>query len=367
MEAGVRRFALDLSSPLATADGDIGRREGLLVRVADDGTAGLGEATPLAGWTESFGAARDALREAADVVERDGPREALALVRGAPAARHGLQVALADLAARRADKPLYDHLAGENVSVAARTAADGWPAIPVNATVGDAPPDETAASARAAAEAGFDCVKVKVGNRAAAADTGRLAAVREAVGPDVELRADANGAWTRAQAYEAVRNYPSAAVDVVEQPVQPSDLGGLSALRGNGVEVAVDETVASVGVDPVLDAGAADVVVLKPTALGGLDRTRAAALAAMERGVDVVVSNTVDAVVARTVAGHLAASLPDVRACGLATADRFATDLAPDPAPVEHGWMAIPAAPGTGVDIGTAWAAVEDLEVGGDD
>ena len=85
-------------------------------------------------------------------------------------------------------------------------------------------------------------------------------------------------------------------------------------------------------------------------ALGGLDRAREAALAARSRGVDVVVSNTVDGVVARTAAGHLAASLPEVRACGLATADRLAEDLGPDPAPIEGGAMAVPQDPGHGAE-----------------
>jgi len=85
-------------------------------------------------------------------------------------------------------------------------------------------------------------------------------------------------------------------------------------------------------------------------ALGGVDRARQAALEAREAGVEPVVTTTIDAVVARTAALHLAASVPDLPACGLATADRLAEDLAPDPAPVEDGRMAVPDAPGHGVE-----------------
>jgi L-alanine-DL-glutamate epimerase-like enolase superfamily enzyme len=106
--------------------------------------------------------------------------------------------------------------------------------------------------------------------------------------------------------------------------------------------VALDESLAGSAPERLLDADAADVLVLKPMALGGVDRAREVALAARERGVDAVVTTTIDAVVARTGAVHLAASLPDVRPCGLATAGLLGADLAPDPAPVEDGRIAVP-------------------------
>ena len=52
------------------------------------------------------------------------------------------------------------------------------------------------------AQAGFDCVKVKVG---IGDDAGRLAAVRAAVGPRVAIRVDANGAWEVEEAVASLR------------------------------------------------------------------------------------------------------------------------------------------------------------------
>ncbi|MCO8268911.1 o-succinylbenzoate synthase, partial [Haloferax sp. AB510] len=57
----LREFAVDLRTPLSTASGDIERREGLLVAVDVAGETGVGEATPLPGWTESLADCRDAL------------------------------------------------------------------------------------------------------------------------------------------------------------------------------------------------------------------------------------------------------------------------------------------------------------------
>ncbi|ESS05901.1 MAG: hypothetical protein A07HB70_01444, partial [uncultured archaeon A07HB70] len=48
----VTRFSLGLGQPLDTARGRIEAREGVLVRVHVDGEPGVGETTPLPGWTE---------------------------------------------------------------------------------------------------------------------------------------------------------------------------------------------------------------------------------------------------------------------------------------------------------------------------
>ncbi|KOX96130.1 mandelate racemase/muconate lactonizing enzyme family protein [Halorubrum tropicale] len=361
-----RPFALDLTGPLGTARGEIGRREGFVVTVeretAEDGAAGLGEATPLPGWTESREACEAALDGLGDRSEVDSPAEALDAA-STPAARHGVSLAVADAAARERGRRLAAHLA--DTAGAGVAPAD---AVPVNATVGDGSPVETAADARRAVEAGFDCLKVKVGARGVGADIERVRAVREAVGDAVALRADANGAWDRETASRALDALAAFDLAYVEQPLPADDLDGLAALRrgdpadgdgsdgggegddgrddGGGVPIAADESVAARGIGAVLDAGAADAVVLKPMALGGPDRALAAALRARESGVDPVVTTTIDAVVARTAAVHVAAAVPDVSPCGLATASLLDGDLAPDPCPVEGGRIAVPTGPG---------------------
>jgi o-succinylbenzoate synthase len=352
-----RPFALDLTRPLGTAHGEIRSREGFVVTVgngdSEEGAVGLGEATPLPGWTES----REACATALDGVEirRGAPSAPGALdAASTPAARHGVSLALADAAARDAGVRLADRLADE-------AGVDAAPAesVPVNATVGDGTPDEAAAEARRAVDEGFDCLKLKVGARDVDADVERVRAVREAVGDAVALRADANGAWDRETARRALDALAPFDLAYVEQPLPASDLDGLAALCGGDggegtdgaaggetVPIAADESVAAAGIDAVLDADAADAVVLKPMALGGPDRALAAALRARSQGVDPVVTTTIDAVVARTAAAHVAAAIPDVAPCGLATGSLLDEDLAPDPYPVADGRMAVPSGPG---------------------
>jgi len=336
----LREFALDLATPLSTAAGDIGTREGLLVRVDLGATTGVGEATPLPGWTESLPACRAALERARDHGTPPSPET--------PAARHAVTLAYRDAFARRAGR-----------SVAASLTRDTPPvSVPANATVGDASAADTVAAAESAVDSGYRTVKLKVGARDLDEDIERIRAVADAFGDRVPggdpaaLRVDANGAWDRETAREALAALDGL-VEYVEQPLQADDLRGHAALRGVGAPVALDESLARYGIRQVAAAGAADAVVLKPMALGGPSRALAAGRAAAHAGIDPVVTTTIDAAVARTAAAHVAAALPggDERAHGLATGDLLATDLvAEDPVPVENGRVAVPTGPGLAGD-----------------
>jgi o-succinylbenzoate synthase len=346
MTGASEAFELPLAEPLSTAAGTIETRSGVLVWISEggetgsDAPVGVGEATPLPGWTESLAACRAAVGRALDRLETDGPEAALAEASGTPAARHGVSLALLDLRARVAGVPLYRQL------------SEGTPetvsSVPVNATVGDGRIMETVGAALEAVRAGFGTLKLKVGTREIAIDAGRVEAIRSEVSDDLRLRVDANGAWSRSEARLAVDAIPD--LEYVEQPLSADDLAGHADLR-NRATIALDETLVEHGIEDVVEAGAADVVVMKPMVLGGIDRAWTAATRAREAGVDPVVTTTIDGVVARTAAVHLAAGLDVDRACGLATADRLETDLAADPAQVTEGRISVPQEPGIGVNV----------------
>jgi o-succinylbenzoate synthase len=335
-------FSLPLSNPLVTSSGTIDEREGLLVRYDHRGQRGVGEATPLAGWTESLDDCRAALDSAATAEQTGGHTAALLELAAdsVPAARHGFATALLDADARADGVPLYQWFDDD------RTCRS----VPVNATVGDGDPETTADAVESAVESGFACCKLKVGARSVAEDTARLRAVRERVGDTVTLRADANGAWSREQAEDAFDRFVAHDVAYVEQPLAPDDLTGHADLRGGPVGVALDESLVHHRADTVLSADAADVLILKPMVLGGPGNAHTLAMRARESGVDPVVTTTIDGVVARLAALHVAAAVPDIGACGLATGDRLASDLADDPAALTDGRLSVPQSGGLGLD-----------------
>ncbi|SEQ25876.1 mandelate racemase/muconate lactonizing enzyme family protein [Natrinema salaciae] len=350
-----RSFSLELADPLETADGSIDSRDGFLVRLVDEGSepasgatepgnepgVGYGEATPLPGWTESREDCERALERAREAIRTDGPSEALEVVDRQVAARHALALALADLQATRESTPLYRYL-GQGPMVGR---------VPVNATIGDGSPVETARETRRAVDRGFDCCKLKVGLRSVEDDIERVRHVRDTVGPGVDLRVDANEAWTYEEAEFALEAFAGLGVSIVEQPLPAGALEGHADLRSGNpdVSIALDEGLLEHGVDAICEAGAADVVVLKPMALGGVDVARKVAAWLTELGITPLVTTTIDGVVARTGAVHLAAAIPDVPACGLATGELLATDLGRDPVLLEKGSAVVPQAKGLGV------------------
>jgi o-succinylbenzoate synthase len=347
----VERFALDLTEPLATARGTIDRREGFLVTVAVDGTRGVGEATPLPGWTESLADCRDALDRAPDDV-----RAALDEVDPAttPAARHGLESALLDARGRARDVPAYRLLAGSGAPTGASGAdspSDRVDRVPVNATLGDADVAPLVEAAETAVDAGFDCLKIKVGAESLERDVERLQAVRDAVAEDVALRADANASWDRSTAERAVDAFAGIGCSLLEQPLAVDELDAHATLRGRGVRIALDEGALHYSPAAIAAADAADAIVCKPMALGGPVRASEVAGRARERGLTPIVSTTLDAAVGRAAAVHVAAAVPDVEHCGLATAGRLQSDVAPDPAPIEDGAARVPQEPGLGVTL----------------
>jgi o-succinylbenzoate synthase len=324
-------LSLPLREPLGTAKGEITSRDGWLVGVERDGQRGVGEATPLPGWTESHGTCGETLRDLADSWPGVPDRET-------PAARHGVTLALHDAEARSEGVPLGRHLAGPDAPVA--------DSVAVNATVGDAPVAETVERAESAVAAGYGTIKLKVGVRDPEEDVARVRAVRDAVGSGVTLRADANGAWDYTTARDVLVELAEIGVEYVEQPVPGTELGSLSSLRGRGVGVAADESLAEYTVREVVEADAADTLILKPMALGGPESTLRAAGKARTAGVTSVVTTTIDGAVARAGAVHVAACLPGDRAHGVATGDLLAEDVGPDPVPVVDGRISVPDGPG---------------------
>lgn len=327
---------LALRAPLRAAWGTLTERELLRVELeAADGAVGAGEAAPLEPYdgvpTAAVRAALDAYGRALAEHALTGPdwhRAALDACRSerdlAPALA-AIDLALWDLAGRRAGR-----------AVAVLLHPRPLAAVAVNATVGAEDRATAAAEAATAAAAGFGCVKVKVG---IGDDAGRVAAVRAAIGPDVAIRVDANGAWTDPD--EALANLLAlapAGIELAEEPVH-----GVEALRAvraaSPVPIAMDETHGP-------GSGAADAVCLKIARSGGITGVLRDAATARAAGSTVYLASTFDGPIGIAAALHAAAALgadAPLPHCGLATLRAFA---APDPMPPKDGHIAVPSTPG---------------------
>jgi L-alanine-DL-glutamate epimerase-like enolase superfamily enzyme len=334
-------------APLTAAHGgaDAPRPLVLLRLQGADGVEGLGEAAPL----ESYDgvSVADVLGDleacgpvlaAADGGE---PATVLAACRaeGAlPQALAAIDLALWDMAGRRARRPVWSLLG-----------ATAPPVVAVNAVIGAEDRDRAAAEARAAVLAGYRCVKVKVG---LGDDAARVAAVRTAVGPDVAIRVDANGAWlTAAAAVSALAELSRFDLELCEEPVHGARAIGEVAVATT-VPIAVDESTA----DPEsFTARCADLMCLKIAASGGISGVLADAERARALGYAVFLASTLDGPLGIAAALHVAAALGPDRPSGLSTLNRFAT---PPPFGVTGAQLTPPPGPGLGDGLLEWYAAL---------
>ncbi|MGA9345220.1 MAG: o-succinylbenzoate synthase [Nocardioidaceae bacterium] len=197
--------------------------------------------------------------------------------------------------------------------------------ISVNCTVPAVEPDQ----ARAIVLAPHGCrtakVKVAEAGQSLDADVGRVAAVRDALGPGGRVRVDANGGWSVDEAVHAIGVLAAFDLEYVEQPVATVEDLALVRRRVD-VPIAADESIRRAA-DParVKQLGAADLAVLKVQPLGGVP---ASLRLAEEIAMPVVVSSALESSVGIAAGVALAAALPELPyACGLATTSMFTADV----------------------------------------
>ena len=207
--------------------------------------------------------------------------------------------------------------------------------IAVNATLPAVAPDqvETVLSRFGS----FGTVKIKVAEpgQTPGQDVDRIVTVRKLY-PEAKLRLDANGGWSPELSFSFIKALAGQGIELeyLEQPCKTVDelarLRRMIADSNFNVPIAADESVRK-ATDPmaVVEAEAADILVLKAAPLGGLSRALEIARGA---GLPVVVSSALDSSVGISMGAQLAAALPDLRFdCGLGTASLLAGDVTREP------------------------------------
>ncbi len=170
-------------------------------------------------------------------------------------------------------------------------------------------PEEMAKDALAAVQRGYDTLKVKVGIDPSL-DIMRLEAIRNAVGPHIRIRIDANQAWKPKQAVMLLQQMQDKGLDIelVEQPVPAHDINGLKYVTAHSyVPVLADESVFSVeDALKILQMQAADLINIKLMKCGGLTNALKIATLAEVYGVECMIGCMLEAKVSVNAAVHLA-------------------------------------------------------------
>ncbi|WP_380679237.1 dipeptide epimerase [Salinigranum sp. GCM10025319] len=294
------RVSLPLADAFTISRGTQETAENVVVRLTDEGgMTGHGAAAPSPHYGETADTVEAVLPALLEEAQSVGDPHALDRierrmrdrVRGNPAARAAVSIALHDLAAKRLGVPLY-RLWGLD--------ADDCP--PTSFTIGLDTTERVREKTETAVEAGYSVLKIKLGTDR---DAELLDAVREAA-PDATLRVDANEAWSPREAVEKSRLLSEHGVEFVEQPVPAENSEGARFVyERSAVPVALDESVVTLADVPRV-ADSCDVVNLKLMKCGGLREARRMIHTARAHGLEVMLGCMVETNASIAAACHLA-------------------------------------------------------------
>jgi L-alanine-DL-glutamate epimerase-like enolase superfamily enzyme len=204
------------------------------------------------------------------------------------------------------------------------------------------------AQARRVVAAGFGTLKIKTGVNAAK-EIAAIRAIREAVGPTVHLKLDANQGWTLPEAVRFLAEVERCDIQMVEQPLPAWDLVGSAELRRRTpIPVMLDEGVKSIH-DAIraIEAGACDYINIKLLKSGGLYPATKLVAVAESAGIACQVG-TLDTSIGSAAGVHLVHARPAIRFAEINGPGRLEFDVASG-FNLSDGKASVAAGPGLGI------------------
>lgn len=305
----LHRRKLRLRNPLVTAHGSTTDRRIIEITAQDGDFHGHGEAAPLPGFgLETFDESLAALEQWATNPE---------LLPESPAALSGAATALENLEKSRLRR------SGPKGAIAVQALVSTTEISSVETQISDALAN------------GYLAIKMKVAATDTSTDISRVQAAAAVLGSKAALRLDANGGWSMRDALAVLSSVDLSHIDLVEEPTSnPLDWQQIN--EETGVNIGADEQLTNqLQVEMLLDLGAAQTFVLKPSVIGGPLATRRMAALAADNGVDILISSFLDGPIGLRSARDLALELAPNKIHGLGTAALFVDELPADVQPVD--------------------------------
>lgn len=276
MKIDIEERVLHFKQPAGTSRGVYTERRIWLVTATDGDAVGVGECAPLPQLScddiPNYG---EVLRGFCDEVEQTGeiPFESL---RDYPSMLFGLETAICSMF----NGQLFD-----------TPFTRGEVGIPINGLVWMGTFEEMSQRIEQKLEQGFRCVKLKIGAIDFDAEIALLKQIRQRFGPrDVELRVDANGAFSPDEALYKLELLSQYALHSIEQPIRAGQWANMSELcRESPLPIALDEELIGVN-DPdqkrqMLNIIRPAYIVLKPSLHGGMAGCREWIATARDMGI----------------------------------------------------------------------------------
>ncbi len=295
---------LHFKQPAGTSRGVYTTRHSYYLHIADDtrhGVEGVGECATLPDLScDAVPEYEQILREACKAFEITGKIDYEAL-RPYPSILFGLESALAMLEADGSER-LFD-----------TPFARGEEGIPINGLVWMGTFEEMSARIDEKLAQGFHCVKLKIGAIDFAREIALIEKIRGRYSKEqIELRVDANGGFTPADALDKLRILAQYGIHSIEQPIKQRQWKEMARLcRESPLPIALDEELIGVNI-PEMKADLLDTIrpayiILKPSLHGGIHGCEEWIRMAKERGIGSWITSALESNVGLNAIAHFAA------------------------------------------------------------
>jgi L-alanine-DL-glutamate epimerase-like enolase superfamily enzyme len=256
----------------------------------------------------------------------------------------GVEMALWDMKGKAAGMPLYHLLGGLYRQQ-----------VPLAACLGILPPEEAAKVAVGYVEQGFSTMKMKAG-RNAGHDLASVKAIRQAVGPALELRIDANQAYTPLEALRLCRKLEEFDLQYFEQPCRQDMVEELAQLRQKTrTPIALNESCRTpLDMLRIARLEAADCVLPDTHLSGGIIQVKRIAAIAEAAGIPMAMHCGHDLGAKTAAMAHLVASIRGFRYASDTTIHSLEADLLVEPLRIVQGSVEVPHGPGLGIEVDRA-------------
>lgn len=266
------------------------------------------------------------------------------VVANARFAKAAVDIALHDAWARSLGVPVHDLLGGR-----CRDSID------VTWALGSAPADEILAEVEEKLDARLHTsFKLKMGALPPEEDTRRVTEIAEALRGRASVRVDVNARWDRFTALRHLPRLVDAGIELIEQPTPGEQIEVLAEItRRVGATVMADESVC--GPHDALEVvrqGAADVIALKTTKVGGLGQSREIAAIAKAAGIALHGATSLEGPIGTAASLHFVCAEPGVNfGSELFAPLLLAEELLVEPLRYAEGRLHLPDGPGLGVEL----------------
>ncbi|MDG6219914.1 MAG: dipeptide epimerase [Candidatus Thermoplasmatota archaeon] len=218
-----------------------------------------------------------------------------------PSVLAAVDMALYDIMGKRASLPLWKILGGYRDR------------MKTSITIGIMSTSETVEKARQWVGQDFQCLKIK-GGRSVDEDIERITAVREAVGPGIELRFDANQGYTVEESLRFIESTRKSKLELVEQPThrgEPDFMG--KVCESAYLPVMADESIITLrDAFRIAKKDLADMVNVKLMKVGGITEALHINSLARSAGLEVMIGCMDEAALAISAGLHCALAKPNV-------------------------------------------------------